>query len=213
MSSALSKILSLCIFLYAQQSLISQAFTPVQDEAAARKKVIAVSQNSNTIKSDFVQEKNLSMLSEKIISKGIFYFKKENKVRLEYREPFNYLLVINNGKILIKDDAKSTQMDMHKSKIFQQVNNIIINCVNGSALSNPDFEVKMFENNAQLKLEMKPISKGLKEFFNSIIIFMDKNDYSVSRIEMNELSGDNTIINFHNKVLNGQIADDLFAVK
>ena len=35
-----------------------------------------MSESTNTIVSDFVQEKNLSVLSEKIISKGQFYFQK-----------------------------------------------------------------------------------------------------------------------------------------
>jgi outer membrane lipoprotein-sorting protein len=133
-------------------------------------------------------------------------------VRLEYHQPFKYLLVINDGKILIKDDAKSTQMDMHKNKIFQEVNNIIISCVNGSAIGSTDFDIKMLENASQLKLEMKPIAKGLKDFFSSISIIIDKKDYSVARIEMNEVSGDNTIINFSNKELNGNMDDKLFSV-
>ena len=59
---------------------------------------------------------------------------------------------------------------------------------------------------------MKPIAKGLKDFFSSISIIIDKKDYSVVRIEMNEVSGDNTIINFNNKELNGKIDDKLFSV-
>src|SRR4249920_3051842 len=62
-------------------------------------KFAAASQKITTIKSDFVQEKELSMLSEKIISKGKFWFKKENAVRMEYTEPFQYLMIINGTKI------------------------------------------------------------------------------------------------------------------
>ncbi len=193
-------------------SASAQSFTVVKDEAAMRKKIGEIGKTTTAIKSDFTQEKNLAMLSEKITSKGTFFFKKENKVRLEYHQPFSYLLVINDGKILIKDDAKSTQMDMHKNKIFQEVNNIIISCVNGSAIGSTDFNVKMLENAGQLKLELKPTAKGLKDFFSNISIFIDKKDYSVARIEMNEVSGDNTIINFTNKELNGRIDDRLFSV-
>jgi outer membrane lipoprotein-sorting protein len=191
----------------------AQSFTAPKDEALIRKKLAGISQNTTSIKSDFVQEKNLSMVSEKIISKGTFYFEKENKIRLEYHTPFYYLMVLNNGKILIKDDAKSTQMDMHKNKVFQQVNNIIVSCVSGTALSNSDFTVKLLENAAQVKLEMVPAGKSLKEFFSNINVYFDKKDYTVTRIEMNEPSGDNTIINFSNKQINGKIAEELFAVK
>ncbi len=60
--------------------LNAQSFGPVKDEPGVRKKLAEISQTTSSIKSDFVQEKNLSMLSEKIISKGTFYFEKENKV-------------------------------------------------------------------------------------------------------------------------------------
>src|SRR5262245_1118284 len=58
-------------------------------------KFTAASQKTNTIKSDFVQEKELSMLSEKIVSRGKFWFKRENAVRMEYTTPFQYLMIIN----------------------------------------------------------------------------------------------------------------------
>lgn len=206
------RIICLLFLIVAGMAAKAQSFVPVKNETAMRQKIADIGKTTMAIKSDFVQEKNLNMLSEKIISKGVFYFKRENKVRLEYRQPFTYLLIINDGKLLIKDDAKSTQMDMHKNKIFQEVNNIIVSCVSGTAIGSKDFDVKMLENASQLKLEMKPATKGLKDFFSSIYIFIDKKDYSVVRIEMNEVSGDNTIINFTNKELNGKIDDKLFSV-
>lgn len=191
----------------------AQSFSPIKDEAATRKKLMDASQSTTAIKSDFVQEKNLSMIAEKVISKGVFYFKKDGKIRLEYRSPFKYLMVISDGKVLIKDDQKSTQIDIHKNRMFQQVNNIIINCVKGDVFTSGDFKVSLFENATQVKVEMTPLAKGMKEFFQSIFIFIDKKDYSANRIEMNELSGDNTIISFTNKELNGKIDDSLFGVK
>ena len=200
------------LFTLITSGCIAQTFTPVKDDAAIRKRFAEVSKSTTSIKSDFIQEKNLSMLAEKVTSKGVFYFKQSNKVRLEYTQPFKYLLVMNNGKAMIKDDAKTTQMDMHKTKIFQQVNNIIVDCVHGSALSNPNFQVKIYESKTQLRLDMKPTAKGMKEFFDNIVIFIDKTDYSVLKMQMNELSGDNTIITFTNKEINGNIADNLFAL-
>ena len=41
---------------------------------------------------------------------------------------------------------------------------------------------------------------------------IDKKDYSVLKIEMIELSGDYTIMNFVNKELNTNIPDALFAI-
>ncbi|MBS1593088.1 MAG: outer membrane lipoprotein carrier protein LolA [Bacteroidetes bacterium] len=205
---------SLLLFLvsFAFAGTYAQSFAPVKDEAAVRKRFAEVSQATKSIRSDFTQEKNLSMLAEKVISKGVFYFKKPNMVRLEYTSPFKYLLIMSNGKATIKDDAKTTQMDMHKIKIFQQVNGLIVDCVQGSALNNSNFQVKIYESASQIRMDMKPLAKGLKEFFSDIIIFIDKTDYSVNKMQMNELSGDNTVITFSNKKINGDIPDAVFTV-
>ena len=51
-------------------------YTAVADLAKFKSTFAAAAQKTNSIKADFVQDKNLSMLSEKITSKGNFWFKK-----------------------------------------------------------------------------------------------------------------------------------------
>jgi phosphoserine aminotransferase len=46
-----------------------------------------------------------------------------------------------------------------------------------------------------------------------IYIFIEKKDYSASRLELHEKSADNTIITFQNKELNKPLVATLFAVK
>jgi outer membrane lipoprotein-sorting protein len=85
--------------------------------------------------------------------------------------------------------------------------------VQGSILSNPDFKVKVFENKGSYLVELAPLSKGIKDFFKSINISVDKKDNSVSNIDMQEPSGDNTTIHFINKEINANLPDALFAAK
>ncbi len=51
-------------------------YTPVADLVKFKTAFAAVALKTTSIKSDFTQDKNLSMLSEKITSKGNFWFKK-----------------------------------------------------------------------------------------------------------------------------------------
>lgn len=170
-------------------------------------------QKTSSIKSDFIQEKNLAMLSEKIISKGKFWFKKDNQVRMEYNAPFEYLMVINKDKVFIKDGQKQNTISTRSNKLFQQINKITVDCVQGNVLNNPDFKIKVFESKGNYLVELAPISKSLKDFFKTINVIVDKKDYSVATIEMNENSGDNTVIRFANKEMNTNISDALFAIK
>lgn len=165
-----------------------------------------------SIQSNFTQEKILTALTEKITSTGKFWFKRSNKVKIEYLKPFTYLMVMNEDKMLIRDDQKENRINVKSNKLFQQVNRIMIDCVQGSILDSKDFSTKVFENDKTYLLEMTPISKSLREFFQTIVLKVDKKDYSVNFIEMNEPSGDKTSILFTDKKLNAQISDAIFAL-
>jgi outer membrane lipoprotein-sorting protein len=188
-------------------------YTQLTDLSKFKQEFTATAQKTTSIKSDFVQEKNLSMLAEKINSKGKFWFKKDNMVRMEYTQPTKYLMIINKDNILVRDEQKENKINTKSNKLFQQINKIIVDCVQGSILSNPDFKVKVFENKGSYLVELSPLSKGIKDFFKSINISVDKKDNSVSNIDMEEPSGDNTTIHFINKEVNANLPDALFAAK
>lgn len=173
----------------------------------------STAKKTQTIKSDFVQEKDLGMLSEKIISKGKFWYKKDNKVRMEYTQPFQYLMIINQTNIYLKDGQKESKISTRSNKLFQQINKIMVDCIQGNVLNNPEYKINVFENNQTFLIELYPSAKALKEFFKNINIFVSKNDYSVNKLELHEQSGDKTVINYLNKELNTTLSDALFTIK
>ncbi len=187
-------------------------YIPLTDLSKFKELFSVEAQKVISIKSDFVQEKNLSMLSEKITSKGKFWFKKESRVRMEYSQPFQYLMIINKDKVFVKDGQKQNTISTKSNKLFQQINKIMVDCIQGTVLSNPDFSTRVFGNNTAYLVELSPVSKNLKEFFKTIVVIVGKKDYSVTNIEMNEISGDNTIIHFINKEMNSNLPDALFTI-
>ena len=188
-------------------------YTAIADATKFRELFAAASLKTNSIKSDFVQEKLLSMLSEKIISKGKFWFKKTSMVRMEYVSPFQYLMIINKDKVFVKDGKKENKVSTKSNKLFQQINKIMVDCMQGTALSNPDFKTRIFEGKAAYLVELTPVVKGLKDLFKTITVYVDKKDLSVISLEMLEIGADNTIIRFNNKELNTTISDALFDIK
>ena len=187
-------------------------YKPVADFNGFKKKFAEESEKVQSITSDFVQEKTLVALTEKITSSGKFWFKRSNRVRIEYVKPFKYLLVMNGDKLLVRDNDRENKINVKSNKLFQQVNRIMIDCVQGTILDSKDFTTKVFENDKNYLLEMKPASKALKEFFDVIVLTVDKSDYAARSIEMNEPAGDTTTIFFENKKLNEVVADAVFAL-
>jgi outer membrane lipoprotein-sorting protein len=187
-------------------------YKPVSDLVNFKKEFAIQSAKINSISSNFRQEKILTALTEKITSTGTFRFKRSNKVRIEYQKPFSYLMIMNGEKILVKDESKESRVNVRSNKLFQQVNRIMVDCIQGTMLESKDFTTKVFENNERYLLEMIPVSKNLKEFFQTIVLHVEKKDYSVHAIEMNEPAGDQTIITFTDKKLNDQVPDAVFAL-
>ena len=208
------KLLLMLLIIGSGASLKAQytGYAPVSDLPKFKELFSMEARKVISIKSDFTQEKNLSMLSEKILSQGKFWFKKDSRVRMEYTKPFTYLMIINKDKVFVKDGQKQNTISTKSNKLFQQINKITVDCVQGTVLTNPDFSTRVFENKSAYLVELSPISKNLKEFFKTIVVTVDKKDYSVTDIEMNENSGDNTIIHFINKEMNTNLPDALFAI-
>ncbi len=202
-------LVNICISSFSQTT-----FKAIKDISLFKSNLAEMAEKTITIKSEFVQEKNLSFLSEKIISKGYFYFKKENKIRWQYNTPFEYLIIINDKEIYINDAERESKYDMASNAIFKEINNIISGCVQGDILNNEaEYDIEYFENDEFYYVKLTPYSEKMKEYLKAINIYFDKKDFSVSILEMQELSDDYTKIEFFNKKLNEEIPDKIFDIR
>lgn len=191
----------------------AKGYQPVKNVVAFQQALTKSNTTIQTIASDFVQVKNLSMLADKIKSKGKFYFKKEDKVRIEYTSPFSYLLVMNAGQVMVKDEQRTSKINTKNSQAMQSVNRIMIDCMRGTVFQNPDFKVAAYENGSTYQLAMVPATESMKKMFKQIDVFMDKKNFDVDRLTMTELGGDYTDMDFTNTQHNVSLNETLFKVK
>ena len=207
-------LITLLIFFFAITAGNAQPkeYRPLNDVASFRKKMEATARSTKSIKSNFTQVKNLNVVAEKIVSNGTFRFLKENKIRMEYLQPYHYLLIINQDKVIIRDDQKTSSFSSRSNKLFTVINNIIMDCVQGTALDNKDFIPAIFTNDKNDLLLLTPAKKDLKEYFETIQVYLDITDGSVVKIVMQEPSGDNTVITFTEKQINVPVSDSEFRV-
>src|SRR5476649_2173305 len=114
------KVIFLLFLLAASVTVKAQhpGYSTISDLPKFKQQFAAAAQKTFSIKSDFTQEKNLSMLSEKIVSKGKFWFKKDNMVRMEYMQPFKHLMIINKDNVLVKDEQKENKISTKSNKLF-----------------------------------------------------------------------------------------------
>lgn len=183
-----------------------KGYLPIQNLSEFQQRLSKATASLKSLQASFVQTKHLSLLADKIVSKGQFYYQKEDKVRIEYQAPFQYLMVMNSGAIFVRDEHKSTRINTKSSKMMQSVNRIMVDCMTGSVFSNPDFKVRAFGNAGKDLLLLTPLSKDLQRLYASIEVYLDKSDLDVHALNLKEPNGDYTEMVFsgtkHNLALN-----------
>lgn len=190
-----------------------KGFRPLQNVAAFQQSLSKSTAAVQTIQSDFVQVKHLSLLADKMTSKGKFYYRKEDKVRIEYTTPFQYLLVMNAGQIMVKDEQKTSKINTRNSKTMQSVNRIMIDCMRGTVFTNTDFKVTAYENGTNYLLSLVPANDAMKKMFRQIDVYMAKDNFDVDRLTMTEQGGDFTDMDFSKTQHNVALNDALFKVR
>lgn len=210
MRNILVVIFLLCTWTVAAQP---KGYSPLTNEPSFRKALQQANATKASVESDFVQVKHLSILEDKITSKGKFCFKKDNKIRIEYTEPYSYLLVMNGTEVMVRDEHKTSKINTRNSKVMQSVNRIIIDCMSGNVLQNTDFSVVAWENNSNYLLSLTPAADGMKKMFERIDVYLDKKRLDVIRLTMTETGGDYTDMDFKNIRHNTILNDAMFKIK
>lgn len=163
-----------------------------------------------TIQSEFTQVKRLHFLEADLESSGKFWFQAPDKVRWEYLEPYNYIVILNEGKLNLISESSENQIDMRSNDIFEQINALIITAVSGNIFNNSNYTVNVFENDSFFKIELKPQSSSISMMIEMMELYFNKKDYSMSKIKMIEPTSDYSMISFINSKYNGSLPDNIF---
>jgi outer membrane lipoprotein-sorting protein len=196
-------------------SLITESdpYTVLKDVAGFKSKLNQKNQTINTLRCDFVQEKSLSFMAQKVLSKGIMMYKKPDMMKLEYTTPFSYIMSLYKGKVIVKDNGKVNKYDTKSNKVFKYVNDLMIAAVQGNVTDSKDFTIVYKENSKSYLMEMTPIDVTMKDYVTKVNVTVSKTDFGVLTVEMTEKSGDYTLITFTNRVYNTPIKDEAFLVQ
>ncbi len=186
-------------------------FTLMSDISTLKTELVKNNMATQFISSDFTQIKSMKMLNEKVQAKGKFYYKKSSRIRIEYTSPFHYLLIMNGGSIIVKDENKTSRINTRNSKSLQSANRIMMDCMTGDVFGNKDFQVKCFTGSGQYLLQLTPVASSMKNLFSRIDIYIEKSDYSVSRLVLTEPGDDYTVMDFNNRKKNIPLSDALFS--
>jgi len=197
-------------------SLISHAqdndFLTVTDIDALKSKFITHAASTNSIESNFVQEKHLWMLNEVLVSEGKFLFKKENSVKWQYITPIEYTIIIHNGIFTIINNEKVNEFSIDSNPLFREINSMIVTAIRGDFIDNPDFNAEFFESDVNYMASLSPNNENVSSMLEKIEIYFDKKNMQVIKVIFREPGDDFTLITFNNKKINSELLDDRFLI-
>lgn len=205
------KLLYLLFLPFSLPIAAQDPFLPLNDTGSLKSKLETMAGTTSTITSDFIQEKSLAVLSEKIISRGHFCFKKPDNIRWEYTSPYRYLIIISNNQLYTDDEKNKSRYDLQSNAMLSQMNSFISGCIRGDILNNDkDYSTQYFENSRQYFVKLIPRADKMRQMLNEVQIWFDKSDMTVSGLKMVEAAEDYTKIEFINKKLNQEIPVEKF---
>lgn len=172
--------------------------------------------NFKSLKTDFVQEKNLAMFKKKIVLRGRIYMQKPNMLAWHVDKPVKYSVVITDKSIKQwdEDTNKVQELSLAKNPIFK---NVITQL---SVWFSGEYGALMDDNNVSilqqhpLVIEFVPNDKNIaKKMIKSITITFREDEKYLKKIKIHEMSGDTTTIEFSNTLLDVSLENSFFEVK
>ena len=156
-----------------------------------------------SISSDFVMEKHLSIAQKPLISKGHFYFKRSGFLYWAYSSPFVFGYLLEDNKVWLwkyigsKKKVEDVTKQSYAGKMIEYIYMFLSMDIKKISQT---YELKEQENS----LELYP-KNSKNNTLEKIKLYLDSDKTVVTEVDITDKSGDNTIIKFNNSLINKDI--------
>lgn len=207
----MEKINYFLVLFFIGFSALAQEAMSSGEIAGFKKDVNAASAKIKTMATDFVQYKHMDFLAKDVETSGKMAFKEPNSLAWQYKKPYNYSIVFKNGKILINDEGKKSQMDAKSNKTFSKINKLIVGSVSGQMFDEKEFAISYFKSKDFNIARFIPKDATMKKYIKQVELSFDKKEGTVEQVRLLESETDYTKIVFKNKILNAKVDDSAFS--
>lgn len=207
----ITALLYLLLFSFA---IFAQEMQPITNVSDFEKNLKDAAEKIQSVESNFRQEKFMKVFSEKMISTGMFYYRKPNKISLQYDKPMQYTVTINGDKLQTVTGGKKTTVNLGSNKMMAQMRGLIEASMIGniSALDR-EYDLQYFQSDSEYFVRISPTSKAVKAYIKEIGITFDRQTMEVRRLRMAENNDDYTDYIFINSQYNTLQSDEKFTVR
>lgn len=189
--------------------LVNAQQEPLNNPEEFTEKLKQASISNNSIKADFVEQRFISALKEPQTSFGIFYYKKENKLRWEKTKPTSYVFISENNKVRVKENNHEKDVSSY-NQVVGRIKDLMLTLVNGDFSNGKQFDPQYFQTKSEYIVKLKPRNKRMSNAFDYIQLSFNKKNLLLEELAFYEKSGDRNIMKFSNQMVNTELSDSLF---
>ena len=191
-----------------------QTKTSTARQQEVLERVDKAARSMKTMQCDFTQTKHMKMLKRDMVSTGVMYFRQPDKLRWQYTSPYDYIFLLNGDKVKIKSAKTTKNIDVEGNKMFRRITDIIMGSITGNGLkATTDFTVEVYEGPEGCYARLYPKKKELKQIYKQVNVHFNSALTMVSRVEMEEKTGDTTVIQLTGAKTNTEIDEAQFSTR
>jgi len=168
-----------------------------------------------SLKTDFVQEKNLAIFQNKIILKGRIYLQKPGRIAWHVDKPVKYSVLITDTMVRQwdEDTDQVQEISLSKNPVFKVAIGQLTTWFNGDYISLLDDYTVRIRRQDPFVLEFFPKeTNAAKKFIKTVTITFREDEKYLKQIKIQEPSGDSTTLSFEGTVLNAPLEERFFKV-
>ncbi|OGW56870.1 MAG: hypothetical protein A2Y48_07985 [Nitrospirae bacterium RIFCSPLOW2_12_42_9] len=171
-------------------------------------------QSVKNLKSEFIQERHLSMFLDVLSAKGSLYFETQDKLRWELKEPYSSILIFNGGYIakFNLENGKYVRMNLGMEDMFRESLRQILSIMRWDFKKvREDYKITILKG-GDYNLVMRPVSTGMARIIKSLVLSIDPKSNYITKIIINEPHGDYIEIRFSGQEENRSFNQHLFDI-
>jgi len=173
------------------------------------KRIRESSDRTKDFSADLLQEKKISLLREKVVSKGKIRFKKPDKISIEFFQPETSHMVYDGKTFLLyfKEEKMAERYQVQGNPVVEKY----------LLFSKDPFQEKLAQwrivedRESFLVLEILPKVKD--PLFVKTKMSISKKDWIISGMEMVEKNRDTTVLQYSNMRVNTGLSDSDFEIR
>lgn len=191
--------------------LFSMAFWGQQQELSSgeikefQEQVLSRARELKTLQADFDQQKKLEMINGEAQSKGKVYYQEPQWLKWEYSQPYLYSVLFRDGQLYIDDEGNKSIQPAGTNSLIEKLGKLVSGSLNGNLLQEAEnLNVTYYRDGGSIFASVEPLDEKLSRLFREILLEFDQ-QYLIRSIQLNEDSGDFTLIQFTDVRINQPI--------